>query len=131
VDRRRPGAHRAGGGGAGDGRAHEDLRGCPGRPRDIGGGRTDRREQPSGGRRGAEHLKCDRLAAADAGEVPAVQPAGLERAWCLNLDEAPGRPRALELLAQAARESVPDEPEVAARLDGRAAFVASRPTFLD
>jgi hypothetical protein len=35
------------------------------------------------------------------------------------------------LLAQAARESVPDEPEVAARLDGRAAFVASRPTFLD
>jgi len=38
--------------------------------------------------------------------------------------------RCLELLAQAVRDSVPDEPEVAARLAGGAAFVASRPTFL-
>jgi hypothetical protein len=38
--------------------------------------------------------------------------------------------RGLELLAQAVRDAVPGEPEVATRLDAGAAFVASRPTFL-
>jgi hypothetical protein len=57
-------------------------------------------------------------------------------AWLARVLEARDFPlgrlaRCLELLAQAVRDHLPDEPEVAARLDGGAAFVASRPTFLD
>ena len=57
-------------------------------------------------------------------------------AWLARVLEARDFPlerlaRCLELLAQAVRDGTPDEPEVAARLDGGAAFVASRSTFLD
>jgi len=56
-------------------------------------------------------------------------------AWLARVLEARDFPlsrlaRGLELLAQAVRDAVPGEPEVATRLDAGAAFVASRPTFL-
>jgi len=57
-------------------------------------------------------------------------------AWLARVLEAREFPlerlaRCLELLAQAVRDSLPGEPEIAARLDGGAAFVASRRSFLD
>ena len=57
-------------------------------------------------------------------------------AWLARVLEARDFPtsrlaRGLEMLAQAVRDGVPDEPEVAARLDRGAAFVGSRPSFLD
>ena len=56
-------------------------------------------------------------------------------AWLARVLEARDFPlsrlaRCLELLAQAVRDSVPDEPEVAVRLDAGAAFVSSRASFL-
>jgi hypothetical protein len=57
-------------------------------------------------------------------------------AWLARVLEARDFPldrlgRGLELLAKAIRERLPDEPEVAARLDAGAAFIASRQSFLD
>ncbi len=57
-------------------------------------------------------------------------------AWLARVLEARDFPlerlaRCLELLAEAVRDSLPDEPEIAGRLHGGAGFVASRPTFLD
>ncbi len=57
-------------------------------------------------------------------------------AWLARVLEARGFPldrlgRGLELLAKATRERLPEEPEVAARLDAGAAFIASRQSFLD
>jgi len=57
-------------------------------------------------------------------------------AWLARVLEARDFPldrlsRGLELLADAVRRRLPGEPEVAAMLDGGAAFVASRATFLD
>ncbi|HTP22902.1 MAG TPA: hypothetical protein VMJ65_25065 [Solirubrobacteraceae bacterium] len=56
-------------------------------------------------------------------------------AWLARVLEArdfpiPRLARCLEMLAHAVRDAVPDEPEVAARLDIGAEFVASRPSFL-
>ncbi len=56
-------------------------------------------------------------------------------AWLARVLEArdfplPRLARCLELLALAVRERLPDEPEVAARLEAGAAFVGSRPSFL-
>ena len=57
-------------------------------------------------------------------------------AWLARVLEARDFPlerlaRVLELLAAAVRRRLPDEPEVAARLDGGALFVSSRSSFLD
>lgn len=56
-------------------------------------------------------------------------------AWLARVLEARDFPisrlaRCLEILAQAVRNTVPDEPEIAARLDTGAAFVGSRASFL-
>ena len=58
-----------------------------------------------------------------------------ELAWLARVLEArdfpvPRLTRCLELLAQATRESVPDEPEVAQRVEDGAAYVASHESFL-
>ena len=57
-------------------------------------------------------------------------------AWLARVLEARDFPparlaRGLELLADVVRSRLPDEPEVAARLDGGASFVSSRSSFLD
>jgi hypothetical protein len=57
-------------------------------------------------------------------------------AWLARVLEArefplPRLARGLELLATTVRERLPEEPEVAARLDAGAAFVGSRTSFLD
>ena len=57
-------------------------------------------------------------------------------AWLARVLEARKFPlerlvRCLELLAQSVRDGLPNEPEVAARLDEGAALIASRSTFLD
>jgi hypothetical protein len=57
-------------------------------------------------------------------------------AWLARVLEArdfpiPRLARCLEMLAQAVRDTVPGEPEVAARLDAGAEFVASRASFLE
>jgi hypothetical protein len=58
-----------------------------------------------------------------------------ELAWLARVLEArdfplPRLARCLELLAQATREGVPDEPEVAERVEDGAAYVASHAVFL-
>ncbi|HUA70333.1 MAG TPA: hypothetical protein VMA96_04615 [Solirubrobacteraceae bacterium] len=57
-------------------------------------------------------------------------------AWLARVLEARDFPnsrlaRGLEMLADAVRDAVPNEPEVAARLDAGAAFIRSRVSFLD
>jgi len=57
-------------------------------------------------------------------------------AWLARVLEARDFPlarlaRGLELLARAVRERLPDETDVATRLDAGAAFIASRPSFLN
>ncbi|HEY1518412.1 MAG TPA: hypothetical protein VGF91_18435 [Solirubrobacteraceae bacterium] len=61
---------------------------------------------------------------------------GGQLAWLARVLEARSFPlerlaRCLELLAEVVRDSLSDEPEIAGRLQSGAAFVASRPTFLD
>lgn len=56
-------------------------------------------------------------------------------AWLARVLEArdfplPRLARCLELLADMAHETVPEEPQIAARLSGGASYVSSRPSFL-